>query len=111
MTLQLMRLYGVSSSNENNSITVKKRRKKKVKVFEVESDWSSASYYYSLCALASDASIELKYLQRKSLQADAVAARLYEKLGVHTTFRADSVLLTRNEPSVDRFEFDFTNCP
>src|SRR5688500_15124494 len=66
MTLALMRLYGIYSTYENNVITLGRRRRMELRSFEIESDWSSASYFYSICALAPDAKLELSVLQKKS---------------------------------------------
>ncbi len=77
----------------------------------VESDWSSASYWYAICALAGNAEIELGSLYKKSLQADSVLPLLYKDLGVKTTFKENSIVLSSIKPVIKDFSHDFTNCP
>lgn len=112
MTLGLLRLYGYSSIASPEQITVSPAaRKRKLRSFDVESDWSAASYFYSICALSDDSSLELRNLKRKSLQADAAVARIYRRLGVQTTYRADSVLIAKKGIVPRIVEFDFSDCP
>ncbi len=54
--------------------------------FTVESDWSAASYWYSMMALSKNAEIELLGLFKNSLQGDAAGAKLFAQLGVGTAF-------------------------
>jgi 3-phosphoshikimate 1-carboxyvinyltransferase len=79
--------------------------------FLVESDWSAASYWFNYVALAKSAEIELKFLDKISLQADSVLPELYGKLGVKTEFIEKGLLLKNKQASVKEFEYDFTNCP
>ena len=77
----------------------------------VESDWSSASYWYSICALSGNASIELRTLTKKSSQADSILPDIYKELGVKTTFKENSIVLTSIKPILSEFNYDFTDCP
>lgn len=79
--------------------------------YTVEPDWSSASYWYSFCALSKQAEIELAGLKKESLQADAILPELYKDLGVKTTFTKNGLLLTSVEPTSQAFCYDFKNCP
>lgn len=112
MTLGLLSKFGYPSRWTNGSISVfPPPRTKKVRIFAVESDWSAASYFYSLCALGDDISVELRYLKRKTLQADGEVARLYRRFGVNTIYRRDSVVLVREREADPEFEHDFSGCP
>src|SRR5690606_27139346 len=64
-------------------------------VYTVESDWSSASYFYSLAALSTTAHIKLSSYKAVSNQGDAVVARIYEQLGVITEFSEDKIILKK----------------
>ena len=86
MTLSLLSELGIENSWEENKIIVKPKKQLKEKTITVESDWSSASYYYSLVALSKDAKISLNAYKKNSLQGDAVLAQIYQKLGVETFF-------------------------
>ena len=59
----------------------------------VESDWSSASYFYSLVALSPNLKLKLSTYKTNSLQGDANLSKLYEPLGVKTTFKGDKIIL------------------
>lgn len=55
----------------------------------VESDWSSASYFYSLCAIGKK-NIILKKFKKNSFQGDSALVYIYEKFfGVKTIFNND----------------------
>lgn len=89
------------------------------RVFEVESDWSAASYWYEMVALTEDthARVELTRLQHHSMQGDSAVRELFVPLGVVTTFDEahDSVVLTRQElparMQAERYEADMSNVP
>jgi len=50
MTLSLLSQLGVENSFENNFIIIHSKQEIQKKVIVVESDWSSASYFYSIVA-------------------------------------------------------------
>lgn len=82
--------------------------------FIVEADWSAASYWYSMVALAKDAEITLLGLKKDSLQGDAVVAKIYEKFGVKTEYLENGIRLTKIAPAIIHhlpLLVDFTNCP
>ena len=112
MTIALLKQAGISIEQKKDQIRVGPSS-----VFHfpssihIESDWSSASYWYSICALAGNAQIELHSLDQKSLQADSVLPQLFENLGVKTTFKEHSIILSSIKPVSTEFNYDFTNCP
>src|SRR5688572_2156444 len=81
MTLALMQQFGVSSTFVENRIEVHAETYKGG-AFAVEADWSAASYWYSLVAMAEEAEIQLSGLKENSLQGDSKAAGLMEMFGV-----------------------------
>ena len=89
MTLKILRTIGISYRWEENSIQIFPEIKTTLKnspsiPLDVESDWSSASYFYSIAAIARD-SINLKYFKPYSLQGDSVLREIYWKyFGVNT---------------------------
>jgi 3-phosphoshikimate 1-carboxyvinyltransferase len=113
MTLRLLNLFGIQYEQSGNTISVLPSRVKlPVLPVEVESDWSSASYWYSICALSPGSEIRLRSLSEQSLQADAVLPALFKPLGVITEFgHNNSVLLRQNNVSTSAFQHDFTHCP
>jgi 3-phosphoshikimate 1-carboxyvinyltransferase len=82
------------------------------KEFIVESDWSAASFWYIMVAMADDAEIFMEGLTQNSLQGDSVIAKIMEQFEVHTEYSKQGVTLRKNHPaSLTHFKFDFSNCP
>ncbi|GAA4441763.1 3-phosphoshikimate 1-carboxyvinyltransferase [Pontibacter saemangeumensis] len=109
MTLSLMAHFGVSATFQGNTITVP-HQPYKAATFSVESDWSAASYWYSLVALAQEADITLLGLKEKSFQGDRAIVEIMNRLGVYTTFTEEGVKLTKKEQERN-VSFDFSDCP
>jgi len=87
MTLSLLDAIGVHNSFEGQLIRVGAKKVVDAQELVVESDWSSASYFYSLCALADLGSqITLSSYKKDSLQGDSVLSEIYQHLGVETQF-------------------------
>lgn len=113
MTIRLLKRFGVDIEFNNKTISVKPFNTKfsSEQQFVIESDWSSASYWYSLVSLSDKLEIKLENLFENSLQADSVLPELYAKLGVETIFQNNKVILKKTEVKVKEFNYDFTNCP
>jgi len=96
MTLSLLNQIGIETSFEGQTIQVKPLQNSKQQDLLVESDWSSASYFYSIIALSDIGSeIRLSSYKKQSLQGDAVLADIYEYFGVSTTFDENSIILKK----------------
>jgi len=96
MTLSLLKNLGINSTFEENSIKVENFQLQQKKKFEIESDWSSASYFYSLAALSNSAEIEISSFKKVSLQGDSILVDLYKKLRVKTIFFKNSIQLKKD---------------
>lgn len=112
MTLSMMTYFGISSSWEKNTIRVEPGLYV-ARDYTVEGDWSAASYYYSIAALAQSASFQIEGLTELSLQGDQVVRMIYEKFGIETTFHENGISIVKQElkEKVSHFEFDFSLCP
>ncbi|GAA0871297.1 3-phosphoshikimate 1-carboxyvinyltransferase [Gangjinia marincola] len=86
MTLKLLRQIGVKANLIENKITVPHTNTIESQTFIIESDWSSASYFYSIAALSSSADIILSNYKADSLQGDSVLSIYYKHFGVETSF-------------------------
>ncbi|GMN05858.1 3-phosphoshikimate 1-carboxyvinyltransferase [Croceitalea sp. MTPC5] len=96
MTLALLDEIGVNTEFEGNHIKVHPMAKIADKALVVESDWSAASYFYSIVAMAEVGSeIKLTAYKQNSLQGDSVLADIYEDFGVKTTFSNHGVILKK----------------
>ncbi len=113
MTLGLLNELGIESSFEGQVIRVQPKERIADTLVTVESDWSSASYYYSLVALSESGKISLSAYKEKSLQGDAVLELLYRQFGVKSTFVNNTLTLEKEtgfeNPSL--VEFDLIKAP
>ena len=94
MTLELLNGIGVETSFENKSITIQPTAfNLQPKTLTIESDWSSASYFYSLVALSElGTAITLSSYKKNSLQGDSVLAEIYQDFGVKTVFNENKTI-------------------
>ena len=97
MTLALLKDLDIQTSFEGNVIKVFPKESLASKEMVVESDWSSASYFFSLVALADTASITLSSYKENSLQGDSALVNIYQDFGVETTFNSDNSITISKE--------------
>lgn len=113
MTLSLLDELGIPNSFVENLITVGSKASVMPKTLVVESDWSSASYFYSMAALLEIGSeISLSAYKKKSLQGDSILAKIYRHFGVETTYGQHTITLKKAKaakPTV--LEFDLADAP
>jgi len=95
MSLALLEKIGIQTSFLRNTIQIEPFvPSNKNKNIIVESDWSSASYFYSIVALSPiGTEITLYSFYRNSLQADSILYKIYENFGVYTTFNSDNSII------------------
>lgn len=110
LTLRMMEQFGVKCDWEGNVIKIFPNEYKPIP-YLVESDWSAASYWYSIAALSTDARIELKGLFKDSGQGDSKVADLFMDLGVETEFTKDGVILTKTNRIAKKLFHNFINEP
>jgi len=96
MTLGLLNQIGADTSFEKNRIKVSPCDTVRATELVIESDWSSASYFYSIVALSEVGSeIKLSAYKRDSLQGDSVLAEIYKEFGVETSFLEHEIVLKK----------------
>ena len=81
MTLALLERLGIKTNFEGKTIQIPFQEVVDKQVQVVESDWSSASYWFSTLALAEEGEIHLSNYREDSLQGDAVLRTIYRQLG------------------------------
>jgi len=110
MTQQLMKQFGaLVEYSEDDTIVIKSSTYHASK-FSIESDWSGASYWFSIVALAEKAEITLTGFKPDSLQGDNQIMEIMDFLGVNSEFNQDGLLLTKKETQTE-FAYDFSSCP
>lgn len=96
MTLGLLYEVGISTKFEGNTITIYPKENIGSKTMVVESDWSAASYYYSVVALAEiGTELQLGSYRANSLQGDSVLSDIYQDFGVETEFLEGVIVLKK----------------
>lgn len=114
MTKNQLQSIGIMVNWLENGIQIYPKKRVDKQSVTVESDWSSASYWYSMAALSKCAEIELKFFKKNSWQGDAELVNIYEKFfGVKTIFQSDSIILSKIDGFVfpDRLELDLNKTP
>ena len=110
MTLALMHHFGVNSTWQGQTIHIKPQQYQ-AQSYTIESDWSGASYWYSMVALNQESSITLRGLRSHSFQGDQNIVNIMFKMGVKTEFISDRVELTSISVTEINQSIDFKNCP
>lgn len=111
MTMAIMRHFGAQVEWSGDAIRVAPGSYTP-KHLAVEADWSGASYWYALAALADEVDLRLEGLYADSSQGDAALVRMMTRFGIRTTFDGDAVVLQKSgEPLRPLFEQDFLSCP
>ncbi len=114
MTLTLLNEIGVETSFEENTIKVNpKAQILNSKTQIIESDWSSASYFYSIIALSNvGTEIKLSSYKQNSLQGDSVLVEIYKNFGVETTFENNAIVLKKSKSVTPQLSiFNLSNAP
>ncbi len=119
LTLWTMGEFGASAEwTDYETITVAPKPYQD-RAYSIESDWSSASYWYEMMALSTgdDDEVKLDGLMDASKQGDSSVRYIFSLLGVKTKFATTEqgvptqVTLRRTGHHVPRLEYDFVNVP
>lgn len=118
MTLKILQETGIKTEFEGQNIHIYPKTKSEPNLaqsYEVESDWSSASYFYSLAAIGRE-SINLKSFRTYSLQGDSVLKKIYlEFFGINTiSDEAEHQITLLPEPNFQKpakISLDMNDCP
>lgn len=115
MTQNMMADFGVKVAFHENIIDIQPQTYTPIR-YRVESDWSAASYWYEILALADEGKIQLNGLKKESLQGDSHVAEIYKNFGVETEYFDNYVVISKSKEQThkldaDKLEIDFTNVP
>ena len=113
MTQTLLDNLGFKTFFNNNKIKISPADKITLNQWTVESDWSSASYFYSAVAIANKSEITLESYYSESLQGDSDLVQIYKKIGVTTVFNNGSITLSKtpNFALPEVLDLDLRNTP
>ncbi|MFV0530520.1 MAG: 3-phosphoshikimate 1-carboxyvinyltransferase [Flavobacteriales bacterium] len=96
MTKGLLNRVGIDCIFKENKIEIKSSVLSE-ETQTVESDWSSASYYYSLSAISEGGEISLASYREDSLQGDKKLITIYKRFGVESKFQGNQLVLRKKE--------------
>jgi 3-phosphoshikimate 1-carboxyvinyltransferase len=114
MTLALLHEIGIATSFQNNTITVQSKSTVANCNWVIESDWSSASYWFSIIAMSKiGTQVTLSSYKKENLQGDSVVVEQYENFGVETVYNDNnSITLTKTQkPKTETLHFQLNNAP
>ena len=119
MTIDMMQKYGINVHRDGRDILVQPSDYQNIE-YTIESDWTSASYWYEMVAFSENGRARLRNLHLDSKQGDAIVAKWFEQFGVKSVQDDNDVII---EKSVETFpetsrnnhnrvlQFDFINNP
>ena len=110
MTLAMLQSAGIKYLWEGNIIKIENQEFTKTSI-HVEPDWSAASYWYAIAALADEAELFLPGLTQYSLQGDSVITEIMANFGITSQFKNGGVYLQKEIKPIQRKIFDLKECP
>lgn len=112
MTLSLMKKAGIHITEKDNTYHIASQNYRPIK-HRVESDWSAASYWFSIIALSPlNTSTFLVGLRKNSYQGDQAIVEIMEQLGVETQWEDEGIRITKKEVTpLKSLSLDFKKCP
>ena len=111
MTQSLLHDIGIEASFSGQTIEVSPKMDIAATTHAVESDWSSASYYFGIAALAKEADIHLSTYKENSLQGDRVLMNIYKQLGVQSSIENNTLHLQKQALHSTSIQLDLSNAP
>ncbi|GHS87639.1 3-phosphoshikimate 1-carboxyvinyltransferase [Bacteroidia bacterium] len=111
MTATLLQQAGCTVIVDPHHISVKGRLS--MNSVTVESDWTAASYFYALAALADTAQLYIPNLFDHSVQGDTILIKMFEAFGINTNKTPEGLVIQHNDrlQYPQTWTFDFTDCP
>ena len=97
MTKKIIERIGGIIKIDDRDITVEPFKEKVIPEQFIESDWSSASYFFSIAALSNSARLILSTFFKDSLQGDSKLVDIYKIFGIETKFEEDHIILMKNK--------------
>ena len=111
MTLSLLHKIGVDAIFSGQHIQVFPKKDITQITHAVESDWSSASYYFSMVALAKEADVSLSTYKKDSLQGDRVLMDVYQQFGVKSSIENNTLALKKQTVGSTHVQLDLSDAP
>ena len=97
MTISMLNEIGVYSSFEKNIIKIKSTNNIKDCTYNIESDWSSISYFFSIVALSKNLELTFSSFNEKSFQGDINVCNYYKQFGVGFRFDGNDIIIFKRK--------------
>ena len=110
MTLAMLETAGIQHTWEDDTIKIEYQDFTSTSLY-IEPDWSAASYWYAIAALADEAELFLPGLTQYSLQGDSVITEIMANFGITSQFKDGGVYLQKEVKPIFRKIFDLKECP
>ena len=105
MTLECLRRFGIRVSQALNQFEISKQAYRPAK-YEVEGDWSSASYFLALGAISGG--VEVENLNPESLQGDKIMLNFLRDMGALVEVNENSVVVKKSR--LNALRADLSDC-
>ena len=110
LTLKIMSHFGIKYVKEKNQISVPPQKYLSKSIF-VESDWSSASYFFAFAALFPGTELQFDNLYNDSWQGDSILKDIMKDFGIETSFVGTKCTIKSKQDKIEYFRYDFINYP
>jgi 3-phosphoshikimate 1-carboxyvinyltransferase len=110
MTCKILDLCGFPAIWQEELIRVFPQKKVRVDV-TIEADWSGASFWFGMMALASEGEILFPGLKRTGMQGDESVIEVFRSLGVNTIESEEGITISKGIPGKGTLEWDFRDSP
>ncbi len=111
MTYLLMQRIGLNVFIENNLIKILPyKNQNTLAEYNIENDWSGASFWYLIATLNDSLSFKINNLTLDSIQGDKITAEIFEPLGVNTKSIEDGIIIKKTKSPQNNLEFNLLNC-
>lgn len=110
MTLAMLQTAGIKHAWIDNVIHIDKQEYEQTSL-HIEPDWSAASYWYAIAALANEAELLLPGLTAYSLQGDSIITEIMANFGITSQFKDGGVYIKKEPKEIIRKIFDLKECP
>lgn len=108
MTIKTLAAFGIAIDQQaENVFAIKGQQMYQATCYQVESDWSAASFW--LVAAAIGHAVEVVGLNEHSLQADKALLRVFDVANIDYLWKGDVIRVNGSQRTA--FQFDANDCP
>jgi len=111
LTAKLLNQIGITVNVTNNRIVVNHTIKQGIQSYRVESDWSSAAFWYLAAGLSNTSNITLEDLSPNAIQGDAILHSLANNFGINSVYINNNIHLSNNTKIITPVNIDLLYYP